>query len=437
MMKLLYKFAFVYLLAVLFYSWGLISMQYNLFPWTFLKPKFYEIMDFLAFNEGLEKNLLTDKIMLGHQEKKTKYNFSGLQYRDKNFRDDGYILISRYSKIHRQVIIELLSIEQNIILFTWIPPLKEIFKITPEFNTGHNTRMAYRAQNPLLLPQGDIVFSSGEGPLVRMGPCGEIRWAISRHFHHSIELDSQGRLVVPIVVYPKKADTVLPVRDDGFAIVSLDGKILEEYSVANIFISNGLKTLIYGIGIFEEDRIHLNDAQPIKAAINEAQIGDIVLSARNLSTIVLFRPSSGKLIWHKTGPWLNQHDVNQLDDGRYSVFGNDNVRNNQWTGPLVSKKESGIYLYDPITNEVSFPYKNIMKQYEIWSCTSGRASILKNGDVFIEQSDTQRLLRTSHDKLRWEYVNGVTPETVGAIHWSRYIPKNEVDLLWRENLKCR
>lgn len=433
-MKLLFKLAVLYLLAVVFYTWGIMSYHFVVFPWPLIKPTANKVYKFLIFDEGAQ-NTLFDKIIFDHQERRSNYNFSGLQYRDNHFIDDGYLLISRYSKIHEQVIIELLSLEKNEILYVWIPPLDDIFERTPKFIEGSNTHMAYRAQHPLLLPDGDVVFTSGEGPLVRMTACGELKWVIPRHFHHSIELDSNGNLVVPIVVDPKKAKTAIPIRDDGFAVVSLDGKILKEYSVTDILLRNGMQGIVYGVGHFEYDRIHLNDAQPILSDNNEAQRGDIALSIRHLSTVALFRPSTGKLVWSKTGPWLNQHDINQLTDGKYSIFGNDIIRHKKKRN-LIVEKQSEIYICNSVTGEISTPYSKVMGEYEIYSPTAGRSRILSNGDAFIEQSDTSRLLRISRNKIRWEYVNITAPRIVGALHWTRYIPASEANFSWGENLKC-
>ncbi|MCH8857610.1 MAG: hypothetical protein IIA03_15585, partial [Proteobacteria bacterium] len=61
--------------------------------------------------------------------------------------------------------------------------------------------------------------------------------------------------------------------------------------------------------------------QPASGAA--ASITDVVLSARNISTVFLFRPSTGKIVWLKTGPWLNQHDVDYHGNGNYTIFGND------------------------------------------------------------------------------------------------------------------
>ena len=49
------------------------------------------------------------------------------------------------------------------------------------------------------------------------------------------------------------------IRNDGYAVVSLDGKILEERSIAQILYDNEYYGLLFGQK-WEYDKIHLNDA---------------------------------------------------------------------------------------------------------------------------------------------------------------------------------
>lgn len=424
--------ALLYLVALIFFVWGIAVGKYKIFPWKQLEAVCTDLYDFLTFPNKSLKN----KILLDHQEVPTKYDFSGFKLRDQGFHDTGYLLISRYSKEHSQVIVELFSIAESRVLHTWVPPLTEIFKRSPNFNDGENTRENYRAQNPLLLKDGGLVFTSGKGPMVRINACGDLVWVINRHFHHSIEIDHLGNIVSPIVMEGRDTGTVLPIRDDGFAIVSLDGQIIDEYSITDILLKNGYRGLIYGVGTFEKDLIHLNDAQPILRDFERANIGDIALSCRNLSTVALFQPQSGKIEWLKTGPWLYQHDINQLEDGRYSIFGNDVVREAKTKYVFVEKGKSDVYVFNPLNNNVTRPYSDMMAEKQIATELSGRSKILSNGDVYIEESDYGRLIRISQNTVRWEYVNLVSPDTVGWVNWSRYISGNKLDLTWKENLIC-
>lgn len=427
--------AFLYLLSLGFFGWGVAAGHYKIFPWKQMAAVYGEVHAYLTFKDGPPKSV-KEKIILDLQERPTQFDFAGFQLRDPTFHDTGYLLISRYSKKDRQVIVELFSIANNEVLHTWVPPLTEIFKASTVESIGANTIKEYRAQHPLLLKDGGLIFTSGEGPMVRITACGDLVWVNDRHFHHSIELDHDGNIVAPIVINRQMPVTVLPIRDDGFAIVSLDGKIKEEYSITDMLLKNGYRALIYGIGRFETDRIHLNDAQPILKEFNGAKIGDIALSIRHLSTVFLVQPQTGKIRWLKTGPWLSQHDVNPLDDGRYSIFGNDIIRKQDESQVFVEDGISNIYVFDAMDGRIALPYSQVMAEQKIATGSSGRLKILANGDAFIEESDKSRLIRISENKVRWEYVNAISPDTVGAVHWSRYISEKEIDLKWKDSLTC-
>ncbi len=129
------------------------------------------------------------------------------------------------------------------------------------------------------------------------------------------------------------------------------------------------------------DRIHLNDAQPIYKTVNKAQVGDIALSMRDLSTVALFRPETGKIVWLKTGPWLNQHDINQLDDGSYSIFGNNTVRVEGKKKRLLNQNNSELYIYDASSDTVKTPFAAMMEKEKIGSIMEGRFRLLENGDA--------------------------------------------------------
>ncbi|MBT8329905.1 MAG: arylsulfotransferase family protein, partial [Desulfofustis sp.] len=320
----------------------------------------------------------------------------------------------------------------------WIPNIDDILERTPEFSDGPNMVKSYRVQHPLLLEDGGLVFTSGAGPMVKINRCSVIEWVLVHKFHHSIELDHQGNIVTCSKIDGDGPDTVLPIRDDAIAVVSPEGTLIDEYSIAKILLDNGHRTLIYGIGRFEHNRIHLNDAHPIIEEAGIAETGDVLISSRHLSTVGLVEPESSTIKWLKTGPWLNQHDINLLPDGRYSIFGNDMVRGYNKTGNvLVEKGVSDIYIYDPATDTVTQPYSAVMRAEKIGSLSQGRSRVLANGDVYIEQTDSARLLRISDKEVRWEYVNAVSENTVGALHWSRYLTDKEVNLRWLNDLICK
>lgn len=425
------KFALAYLIVLVFFAWGLLAQRYAVFPHAVFDSFLSEVE---AYVTGSEKDLVS-LVTEAHQEQPNQFGFQGLKVADPDFDEDGYLLVSRYSGTHRQVVVELFDIRANQVLHTWVPDLEAIFALTPKHTGGVNTRMAYRSQHPLPMPNGDLIIGSGEGPLVRINPCGEPVWAIDRHFHHSIEKDAAGVIVAPIVVQHGRNEDGILIRDDGVALVSADGELLAEYGLTELLLKNGYRGLVYGVGPVEEDRYHLNDAQPLLG--REAKEG-LLLSIRQLSSVALLRPSSGTIDWLQTGPWLNQHDIDDLGDGRFSIFGNELMRGEPelFGHSDILGEHSEIYIYRPDDDRVETPYTDILQRVDMRSRTEGRVTILNNGDAFIEETNRQRLLRVSRDALRWEYVAPLSTNTAGALHWSRYLPRQLVFDYGLETVRC-
>ena len=81
-----------------------------------------------------------------------------------------------------------------------------------------------------------------------------------------------------------------------------------------IIIENGLEYLLFSVGDggFDKDPIHLNDIQPVNFDGGFWKKGDVFLSLRHQSMILLYRPSTNEIIWKGTGPFFLQHDVDIL-----------------------------------------------------------------------------------------------------------------------------
>lgn len=414
-----------YLVAVASLAWGVAAGRYEVFPFCVIQTIHAGIVDLMHDPRSFVGSLTRPR-----QIRRNPFSYNGLQRRDEAFRDSGYLLVSRFSQTHSQVILELIRLGDGRILHTWIPPLDEILR-RGKTESFENSREGYRAQHPLLLPDGSLVFSSGEGPLVRIDKRNGLLWLIPGNFHHSIERDHEGNLVVPVVNEPSMC--AYPwMRDDGFAVVSPNGEVLKRHSVGAILMRSGHAGLYLGVDKVSYDRIHLNDAQPIGRDSGVARTGDVALSCRTLSTVFLYRPSTDEVVWLKTGPWLCQHDVNLVEGNTYSVFGNDVFSRTGKTCDELFGVSSQVYLFDPSTQQVHTPYAEVLESLKVRTAFSGRSRILPNGDAFVEESDASRLLRVSPTAVRWEYVGGESAEWTGSLHWCRYLGPDEIDLSWME-----
>jgi len=418
----------LYLVAMCFGIWGFASAKYHVFPYYRVAPSLTEVE---AFFEGVpedEKNAL-QRLTYHRQEIKLKYDGAGMQQHDTAFTDPGYLLRSYFTPEHNQSVVDLVRLSDFKVLHTWVPPVKEILDRTYR-DRAANSEGGYRAQHPLLFDDGSVVFTSGDGALVRLNADSTIQWINGGFFHHSIERDHEGNLLVCIDNRPRLMQAPpVQFRDDGWGVVTPGGELIRSYSVGQILKDNGYVGLLLGVGDVEIDRIHLNDAQPIHRDLGVARIGDVALSSRSLSTVLLYRPSSNEVVWLKTGPWFKQHDIDLLDDGRFSVYGNDTFT----SVPMGNERlnpHTAVYVYDPVADTVEQPYRDVLAQIGFMSHTGGRSTILGNGDVFVEEANYARAARLSANSVRWTFINAISDSTAGLLHWCRYMPPEQTPLNW-------
>jgi hypothetical protein len=296
------------------------------------------------------------------------------------------------------------------------------------------TPTSFGIVHPLILNDGGIVFNVG-GPLFKINACSKIEWKIDGVFHHSIERDPEGNFWVPSVIEPSSYDTVKFVnyRDDAIAKVSSRGEVLFKKSVSKILEENGYRGLLFGAGPYDDDAIHLNEIKPAFYSTRYWKRGDLLLSLRHRSTVFIYRPSTNKIIWLKTGPWLNQHDADFIGQSKISVFGNDvlSYMSKPFIGAMrdinqLFDRHNNIYLFDFADGKISTPYSDVLKQLDVRTLTNGRQDILDNGDVFVEETNYGRILRLSPKKVIWEFTVKIDDATTGALNWSRFLTKDEV-----------
>ena len=239
---------------------------------------------------------------------------------------EGYIIFSRYFKDKGKNLVHLYDLKNNKILHEWDPDIDEINKLSNFDRSQKNleidsNRKRYLFYHPILLDNGSIITHSSS-PLIKVDRCSNLVWQIDKRFHHSLNLDFEKNIWSPILEIPGKYKNIHNLyHDDGIAKVSLDGKILFEKSVTEILIENNLFELISNV-YYGDDPIHLNDIEPVNFSNDYWSKGDIFLSVRSLSLIILYRPSTNEVIWYKQGPWRFQHDIDIVDDNTIAIFDN-------------------------------------------------------------------------------------------------------------------
>jgi hypothetical protein len=339
---------------------------------------------------------------------------------EKSFVDSNYILLPTFDKKADQSIIKLIRLSDQKIIYQWVPDFDKILQQTGDKRNKHNIL----AGHPLLAADGAIIFDASP-LLIKINKDSKLVWAINKDFHHSNEYDAEGNIWAPSVIKPSKflANMLLDFKDDALTKISPDGKVLFQKSIAEILVQNGYRTLLLGTGVYEDDLVHLNDIQPALTSTQYWLKGDLLISIKHKSTVFLYRPSTNKIIWLQTGPWLNQHDVDFINDTCIGVFGNNIVRTNLTEHLLDGHNEE--YIFDFKSQKTSTPYTQFLKDAKVSTKSEGRSDILPNGDLFIEETDNNRLLMGNTKNVLWQFVNRVDQHSVAALEWTRLITKDE------------
>jgi len=355
--------------------------------------------------------------------------------------EESYLLLSRYDGILEEGVVELIDLTNFKVLHTWNPDIDEFNEQVEqvdefEFLSRDNNNNRQFLYHPKLTKDGGLLFNSS--PLRKINSCSELVFQNTHDvFHHSIETDIEGNIWVPSKLYPHS----LPIEkvgkyydnfyDDAIVKLSSDGEVIFEKSVSQIFIENGLEYLLFSVGDmrYTLDPIHLNDIQPVNFDTEFWKRGDVFLSLRHQSMIVLYRPSTDKILWKFTGPIFHQHDVDILDDHRISIF-NNNSKDFKSRDLVDGNNE--VIIYNFRTGKYSSYLKDSLSKNDVKTITEGRSEILPNGDLFIEETNYGRTLYfNANGSLRWSHVNRGSDDNVYNVHWSRILYEKE-DL---ENIK--
>jgi hypothetical protein len=362
-------------------------------------------------------------------------NISGFQ--GKPLEEETYLLLSKYDGDTERSVVELVDLRSFEVKKTWRPDMNQINALVdtsrPEFKYLKRDKNAkrYLIMHPFLTEDGGLIFQY-DSPLVKIDKNSQLIWQNQEDaFHHSIEQDHEGNFWVPIHAYPYKVDKRYVGLEDGNYLddaitkVSADGEILFQKSVSNILIEHNLKSLLFNVGNnFNTDPIHLNDIQPVLTDGPHWKRGDVFLSMRHQLMIILYRPSTNKIIWMGgLGHISAHHDVDILDDHRISIFSN-NARE-LFDGEKVDGNNE-VVIYDFKTDSYSKYLNESLVQNDVRTRTEGRSQILDNGDLFIEEQNYGRLLYYNKDaSIQWQYVNRADDENVYFLNWSRILYKPE------------
>jgi hypothetical protein len=348
-------------------------------------------------------------------------------YSDKSVINDDFLLISTFEPSEvNSAVIKLVEIRTN----------KEIYRWTFKEKTFNNPIDIYdrtRFFHPILLKDKSLIFinygvdhKTADDWLIKVDSNSRVEWVNKNYFHHSIEKEDENIIwtcTLPLRVKQLSKNDNSTIFEDAIAKVDIQsGKILFQKAIHSIIKENNLNEILFS-GTIEGDLIHLNDVQP---ALNKTKYwdkGDLLISLRHKSTILLYRPATNKIIWYKTGPWLNQHDCDFYGESKITLFGNDIVR--YAGGDDFINGTSNQYVFDFATNNVTKPYHKLFTDYQIKTKSEGRSDILTNDDIFIDESNFGRIIIGNKEAPKAIYVERIDKKNIKMFNWVRYIKRED------------
>jgi len=274
----------------------------------------------------------------------------------------------------------------------------------------------------IMLENGDLIFNYSYLGMIRLDVCGKVVWRLPYRTHHSIHLDEHGNLWVPGLYrhetplnnFPNQKP---PYEEPTIIKVSLEGEILEEISIIDLLLENELDGMLFLSsfgGNFTEvsgDPLHLNDVETFPDFMEEGvfKAGDIMMSLRNINSIIVFREENLEVVKIISGMFVRQHDPDFIDGNTISVFDNYSIAPAEFGG------ESRILILDFLNGENSIYYSgNELNTF--FSIMAGKHEWLPNGNLLIVESTKGRAFEIDTEgNIVWEYVNLVGDGQAGYL----------------------
>jgi Arylsulfotransferase (ASST) len=282
---------------------------------------------------------------------------------------------------------------------------------------------------------------TGGADIFEMTQAGRVVWKYSdpvRMLHHDQERMFNGNTLITCSKEIRVAAiSKTSLKDDCVIEVDGSGKIVWEWQTADHFDELGLSTEARAtIAAGREvkggwDWAHVNAASPIPATTGHSdprfKPGNVMISYRNLNTIVVVDRESNKIVW-KAGMTIGQHNVHMLPagvpgTGNVLVFDNGGIPPNANPQGAFARPNSRVLEINPLTMTIVSEYNAEKSGRPIWTFFShfiSSAQRQPNGNTLICEGANGRFFEvTPAGEIVWEYVNPFS-------HVSRNIRTNQV-----------
>lgn len=294
-----------------------------------------------------------------------------------------------------------------------------------------------------LSPNGDLTFNYDRLGMVQVDICDRVKWRLPVIAHHDMAVDDQGNFWVNGLTVHDNAKPGLvnykgPIVEDEVFEVSPDGRLLRRISLFDLFLQNGLQGLLY-MGSTDNrsttmsgEVLHSNAIDVFHAdmASGAFEPGDILVSLRNINTLVVFNPDTHEIKRVISGRFIRQHDAEFIDGWTVSAFDNNNLDLPQ------EKASSRIVEYSVQTRLSRIVFEGTRKT-PFYTQLMGKQQRLPGGGLLLSETSMGRALEVNaRGELVWEYFNQFGPGVLGVIDEAERISPARLSLEKLNTLKA-
>lgn len=295
-----------------------------------------------------------------------------------------------------------------------------VYLIDLDGNVVHTWQMPYAPGNSGYLTERGTLFYNGKvienskrfisrqpwkgGAALEVNWNGRVLWEVRQpdHHHDGIRLRNGNVLLICLALLPEH---LVARVEGGLPGTEHDGKMYADYLVE--MTTDG--QVVWEWRTWEHldpvtDRItavqDLREAWTHANGLAELPDGNIIVSFRNISTVIIIDRRTGKIIWKLGAPPLSgQHAPTPLANGNLLLFDNGPHRLDH------SMPFSRIIEIELATKKIVWKYQ-AKRECEFFSPRISNAQRVPNGNTLICEGDFGRLFEVTADgELVWEFVN--------------------------------
>lgn len=427
-MKLIFRIAVVYLVALFFFAWGVAAVAFQIFPYSLIKSvqAFVEgdQDETLSVLEKLENDLggTPTRMMREYKpldaEKFETFPLERIQDR----RGTPRIWIAPGAPEAYRLLIAAFDFEQSFWGAILLDPQgREVHRWylnaeLPELMALPDTETdtLKNLYGIALFPDGSMAVNLQESAsgLIKFGYCSEIDWVKKGIFHHVATPTEDNAAFWTYGGYQGDLHPILILVD------AETGETLREIDMAEVEKAN-VRLPIFDMrrGSRGDQATHPNHIEALPSTLAQAfpqfEAGDLVQSYHTTNLIFVMDPDTLQIKWWYTGAGDGQHDPDWHADGTISIF-NNRYRSDRRGLPEFSTIEKIDLTADTHRTVIDGA------EYNFYSKINGQHQFTDYGTVIIASATQGRIFEVDLDsgEIVFDFVNVYDWEDGRALHVS-------------------